>query len=158
MSTFKAPWCRSLTLTTWIVSAVFCGAGVALSIKGVWFVAIILPATIGCFALISIRGYSITSDAVIVHRLFWDTRLELAGLQSVHFDPNAMNKSIRTGGADGLFATIGYYSNKALGEYHAFVTNPSNAVVLKYSFETVVLSPATPESFAQELTQHCSSA
>ena len=155
MNIFKAPWSRSLKLSTWVISTIFCGAAMALLLAGIWFAAIIFLVIIGCMACLIINGYSITSDAVIVHRLFWKTRLEFTGLQSVHFDRNAMENSIRTGGADGMFATIGYFNNKQLGDYRAFVTNPANAVVLKYSFETVVLSPATPESFAQGLSQQC---
>jgi len=109
-------------------------------------------------ALFSISGYSIRANAIFIHRLLWATRLEIAGIKDVYADPRAMDNSVRTGGADGLFATVGYYTNKTLGDYRAFVTDPGKAVVIKKTFETIVLSPSDPESFANELRQHCTNA
>ena len=37
-------------------------------------------------ALFTIRGYTVTPDAVLVHRLFWTTRLPLGGLESAQVE------------------------------------------------------------------------
>jgi DNA-binding transcriptional regulator of glucitol operon len=103
-------------------------------------------------ALFTIRGYTVTSDAVLVHRLFWATLLPLAGLQSAQFEPGAMRWSIRTFGNGGLFSFSGFFRNKALGAYRAFVTDPQRTVVLRYSTRTVVVSPEKPEEFAENVT------
>jgi len=155
MNTYKATMGRSLATTTWILSASLVTGSAIGIIFGFWPIAIPLLAVVVCIAPFSIKSYSITSNAILIHRLFWTTRLEITGLNSVYADPNSMRKSIRTGGADGLFVTLGYYTNKTLGDYHAYVTDPNNAVVLKLPFETVVLSPSEPELFANELRKQC---
>ncbi len=103
-------------------------------------------------ALCTIRGYTITSDAILVHRLLHDTSLPRAGLESASADPEAMRGSLRTCGNGGAFSFSGFYYNKRLGSYRAFVTDPRRAVVLRYANRRVVLSPSSPEDFARELS------
>ena len=55
----------------------------------------------------------------------------------------------RTGGRWRGFT--GWYYNKRLGSYRAFVTDPRRAVVLRYANRRVVLSPDAPEDFVREL-------
>ncbi len=106
---------------------------------------------IGC-SLFTVRGYTITPDAVLVHRLLWKTRLERAGLDSARFVPHAMRWSIRTFGKGGFFSFSGLYWNKALGAYRAYVTDPARTVVLHYrSSRTVLLSPVEPQAFVRDL-------
>ncbi len=113
---------------------------------------VLLPFTIiAGGALFTIRGYMVTPDAVLVHRLFWTTRLPLTGLQSARFEPDAMSASIRTFGNGGLFSFSGFFRNKALGTYRAFVTDPNRTVVLRFPSRTVVVSPSTPEDFVHEI-------
>ncbi len=103
-------------------------------------------------ALFTIRGYTITSDAILVQRLFWTTRLPRAGLQSAQFEPSAMRSSLRTFGNGGLFSFTGFFRNKGLGAYQAFVTDPNQTVVLRFSNRTVVVSPAAPEEFVRDIS------
>jgi hypothetical protein len=81
-----------------------------------------------------VRGYTITGDTILVHRLLWDTKLPRAGLESATAEPDAMRRSIRT-----------------FGNGRAFVTDPRRAVVLRYANRRVVLSPDAPEDFVREL-------
>jgi hypothetical protein len=104
-------------------------------------------------ALFAIRGYAVTPDAVLVRRLFWTTRLPRAGLQSATFDPQAMRGSLRTFGNGGFFSITGFYWSKTLRTYRAFVTDPRQAVVLRYERRTVVVSPGDPEAFVRELAE-----
>ena len=104
-------------------------------------------------ALSIIRGYTITPGEILVHRLFWDTRLPRTGLQSATFDPKAMCKSLRTCGNGGFFSITGFYRNKTLGSYRAFVTDPGRSVILRYEKRTVVVSPDGPEEFVNQLTR-----
>ncbi len=62
-----------------------------------------------------------------------------------------MSKSLRTCGNGGFFSFTGFYRNKALGAYRAYVTDLHQTVVLRYSDRTVVVSPESPEEFAREL-------
>jgi Bacterial PH domain len=78
--------------------------------------------------------------------------LPRSGLESARIEPNAMRSSIRTFGNGGFFSFSGFYWNKALGVYRAFVTDPRRAVVLRYSSKrTVVLSPVSPQDFIDHL-------
>lgn len=117
---------------------------------GLWTA--LLPLVIVCGgALFTIRGYTVTSDAILVHRLFWTTRLALAGLQSAHFEPDVMGWSIRTFGNGGLFSFTGFFRNRRLGAYRAFITDPHRTVVLHFPTRTVVVSPDSPEEFVHDI-------
>ncbi len=102
-------------------------------------------------ALFTIRGYTIASDCILVHRLLWSTVLPRAGLESTAVDLQAMRGSLRTFGNGGAFSFTGFYYNKRLGSYRAYVTAPHRTVVLRYAKRRVVLSPGTPEDFVIDL-------
>ncbi len=119
-------------------------------IPGFWIRSIMAALVFGS-ALFTIRGYTITADAILVHRLFWSTRLPRAGLKSATFEPGIMCKSIRTCGNGGFFSFTGFYWNKTLKSYRAFVTDHRRTVVLRYERRTVVVSPGEPEEFIRAL-------
>ena len=101
--------------------------------------------------LFTVRGYSVTADALLVHRLFWKHRVPLAGLQSAQFDPKAMSRSVRLFGNGGAFSFSGWFRSKRLGNYRAFVTDPRRAVVLRFPNRTIVISPSNPAQFVSAL-------
>jgi hypothetical protein len=155
MKRFKAPWCISLIFVS-VLATVLC-VGITMSTQPWaakhdhgWLAWLPLALVFGC-ALFTIRGYTITPDAILVHRLFWATRLPRAALQSARVDPQAMRWSIRTFGNGGFFSATGFYWNKSLGSYRAFVMDPRRAVVLKFAQRTIVVSPDAPEEFVREL-------
>ena len=96
-------------------------------------------------------GYIPTPDAILVKRLFWDTRLPRKGLESAAFQPGVMKGSIRTFGNGGFYSFTGFYRNRELRNYRALVTNNAKTVVLRYADRTIVLSPGAPETFVAEL-------
>jgi len=112
-----------------------------------WFPLVVLFSAVP----FTIRGYTIAADVLLVHRLFWTTRLPLAGLQSAEFEPEAMRRSIRLFGNAGLFSFTGFFRNKLLGAYRAFVTDQHRTVVMRFLKRTVVVSPAAPEEFVHDL-------
>jgi Bacterial PH domain len=115
----------------------------------------LLPLTIIFIcALFAVRGYSIANDTLLVDRLFWTTRLSLSELQSVKFDPDATRRSIRTFGNGGFFSFTGYFRNKELGFYRAFMTDRRRAVVLRFSTSVIVISPDRPEDFVNTISQY----
>jgi hypothetical protein len=73
-----------------------------------WLLLAVAPAC----ALFVVRGYTITPDAILVHRLFWSTRLPRVGLQSATAEPKVMRKSIRTCGNGGFFHSPGFIGTK----------------------------------------------
>jgi hypothetical protein len=108
---------------------------------------------VGIAALWTVRGYSVTPDRILVHRLLWATRLPRAGLTSATYAPDAMARSIRLFGNGGLFGVVGWFSNRQLGRYRAWVTDPRHTVVLRWADRTVVVSPSPPELFVESLNE-----
>ena len=145
---FTAPWSRPLV----VVSLVATGLCLWIAISRFSGVLSSVPVVvmIGC-GLFTVRGYAITPEAIVVKRLFWETRLPRIGLVSATFSPTAMKRSIRTFGNGGFFSFTGRFRNRELGNYRALVTDPSKSVVLRYPGKTIVLSPGDPEGFVREL-------
>ena len=153
---FEAPWSRGLKLMSALSAGVIVAVGVAIgSTPGDLFsrrMALALPLVVLVGpALFTVRGFTLERDALLVHRLLWSTRVSLAGLARAWHDPRAMARSLRLWGNGGFFAITGYFRNKALGIYRAFVTDPARAVVLVLPRRTVVVSPDDPAVFLQYL-------
>jgi len=159
MKHYEAPWSTSLIVMSVFTTVILLGVA-----AGAWWEAqvghhpvplrwlAILPLVIlfGC-ALCTIRGYSISSDTILVHRLLWSTALPRVGLESAEAAPDAMRGSIRTFGNGGAFSFTGFYYNKRLRSYRAYVTDPRRSVILRYANRRVVLSPASPADFVDDL-------
>jgi hypothetical protein len=159
MKHYEAPWSTSLIVISVLTTIVCLGATVGawlnlgskhLPIALNWVALMPLGILFGT-ALFTIRGYSISSDSILVDRLLWSTVLPRAGLESAQVEPDAMRGSLRTFGNGGAFSFTGFYYNKRLGSYRAYVTDPHRTVVLRYTNRRVVLSPAGPESFVSDL-------
>jgi hypothetical protein len=160
MKHYEAPWSTSLivmsVLTTIICLGASAGAWLGLAAKhppGALGLAVLLPLAIliGA-ALFTIRGYSLSSDSILVHRLLWSTALPRVGLESAQVELDAMRGSIRTFGNGGAFSFTGFYYNKRLRSYRAYVTAPRRTVILRYATHRVVLSPGAPEDFVSDLS------
>ena len=154
MKFYKAPWSRLLIIISSFVTAL--GAGIAMGLirsghEVLPWVATLPMAIVAGSALFTIRGYTVTADTLLIHRLFWTTQLPLGDLESVLFEPDAMRGSIRLCGNGGLFSFTGLFRNKTLGSYHAFATDQHRTVVLRFPSRIVVVSPAAPETFAQDV-------
>lgn len=156
--TFNAPWGRTLRWMSSFSVVLLLGIFIAIwvldkspaSRSALW----LLPALLIVTALFVIRGYTIEPTELLIRRLLWHTRLPLAGLQSAAFQPKAMQGSLRLFGNGGMFAFTGWYRNRALGTYRAFVTDLNNTVVLKFEKRTIVISPENPEKFVAEIVNH----
>ena len=114
------------------------------------FISLIFAAVLGA-TLYVIRGYTVTPEAILVHRLFWDTLLPREGIVSATAEPDAMKWSLKVWGNGGLFSFTGWYWSKRLGRFRAYVTNPNLTVVLRWEKRTAVVSPDDPEAFVREL-------
>jgi hypothetical protein len=60
-----------------------------------------------------------------------------------------MKRSLRVAGNGGVFAWVGWFRNKRLGTYRAFVTDARRCVVLRLPKRPVVVSPDRPEEFVR---------
>ena len=142
---FSAPWSRKLQITTAAILVVIIAATVSLGPYASW----IGPGVLILAALFSVRGYSVVKGKVLVHRLGWSTRLDLAQLQHIEANPGAMMGSVRLMGIGGLFAFLGTFRNELLGVYRAYATDGKNAVVLNLTGSTVVVTPDSPNQFVK---------
>jgi len=159
MKHYEAPWSTSLIITSVFTTVICLGVSAGAAWEAAtghqpgslrWVVLLPLIILFGC-ALFTVRGYEITSDAILVQRLLWSTALPRAGLESARVEPEIMRGSLRTFGSGGAFSFTGFYYNKRLGSYRAYVTDPRRPVVLRYASRRVVLSPAAPEDFVHDL-------
>jgi len=151
MKKYTAPWSTSLIVVSSVATIICVGAAISVAWSGRPWIAL-LPLAIVCGGIFfTSRGYTVSPDALLVHRLFWTTRLPLSGLHCAQVDPEAMRRSFRTFGNGGLFSFTGWFRNTALGAYRAFVTDPHRSVVLHFATRTVVVSPSAPEDFVHDI-------
>lgn len=148
--TFSAPWSALLKVVSALATVLLAGAAAVIVCtrdKVPPWLALLPLLVLGGAALFTIRSYTLAPGALLIQRLFWTTRLPLAGLQSAEFQPNAMRSSLRLFGNGGLFSFTGIFRNRTLGNYRAYVTDPHRTVVLRFSDRTLVVSPERPEEF-----------
>ena len=158
MDRFDAPWALRLRSTTTIASLAllalpFAFYGVQPE-KGLLVPGI--ASIIGCMAialgsLFIIRGYRLDANGLHVERLVWADRIPLDDLRAAWADHEATEKSTRLFGNSGFFCIAGLFSNRKLGRYRAFATDPVRAVVLDLSRRKVVVTPADPWEFQAAL-------
>jgi len=155
---FDAPWdglLKGITTFCLLILAGNITVGIVAGPEGnlVWHISMIgvpLVILIPCMFFV-IRGFAIDPDGISVFRLGWVTRIPLAALEDVYPDAEAMSRSIRTWGNGGLFCYAGFFRNKKLGSYRAYVTSRKHAVVLKFSDRTIVMSPGDPDAFVAQV-------
>lgn len=155
---FGAPWGRSVKLATAAVVVLIVGLAVVLPLtvprKEIW-PAFLGPgigfAALGIAALFCVRGYTIRHRELWIQRSFWQTRLPLKDLERAYADAEAMKGTTRSAGNGGFTAYTGWFRNKKLGNYRAFVTDPARCVVLEFSKRKVVVSPDHPVAFVRAL-------
>jgi hypothetical protein len=152
---FRAPLSGTVQTTTIVLSGLLAMAAVCAAVlvstgltRPRASVMIVVPSLLFAAALVyRVRGYTLTEDAIFVRRVIGNFRLPLEGLLAVTGDAEAMRGSVRVLGNWGLFSITGRYWNRKLGSYRAFATDPSRAVVLRYSNQTIVITPHDPQHF-----------
>jgi hypothetical protein len=109
-------------------------------------------------ALFTVRGYTVTGDAILVHRLGWSSAVPLDGLESATVSPGAIREASRTRGNGGFFSYTGRFRSRTLGPLQAFVTDHARTVVLRFPGRAdpdrvIVMSPDDPDAFAGLLSR-----
>jgi len=92
-----------------------------------------------------IRGYTITNDAILVHRFLWDTRLPRKGLISVTSEPMTWKSVFQWKGNEDKFWSKRTFCSRT------YCTNWSHIVMLRYTNRTVFVSPDNPDEFVREV-------
>lgn len=156
---FGAPWGRSVRFVTVLVVVVL---AVVSSIpllpipgqagsRAAWIPPCVTLAGLAIFSLFSVRGFSVQGRDLLIQRPLWQTRFPLDQLHHAYADSTAMKGSLRSAGNGGLFAFTGWFRNKKLGTYRAFVTDPNRCVVLDFKDYKIVVSPDDPDGFVKAL-------
>ena len=174
-TTFDAPWGASL-ITTSIVGALLVAASSALlyfapklnrllyperEVRGealCRLLAVCIPVvSLVAAALFTVRGYTVTGDTILVHRLGWSSTVPLDGLESATVSPDAIRGASRMRGNGGFLSYSGRFRSGTLGSLEAFVTDHARTVVLRFPDRAdrdrvIVMSPDDPDAFAALLT------
>jgi hypothetical protein len=156
MKRYPAPWSLLLVVVSSLVTVLCVSISCVVLFRAgrltwaAWLPLILL----GAAGLFTVRGYTLKDGTLWVHRLLWDTRLPLDGLQTARYEVNAMRSSLRTFGNGGLFSFSGCYWSKSLGSYRAWVTDQKQTVILQFDRRKVVISPESPEEFVKDVLQH----
>ncbi len=158
MERFDAPWALRLRVATALATLVLIAMPFAMYFaqpENGLLVPVIF-AGVGCVvtaagALFVIRGYRLDEHGLHVERLIWSDRVPLDELRGAWVDHEATAKSMRLFGNSGYFCIAGLFSNRKLGRYRAFATDPVRAVVLDLPKRKVVVTPADPWEFQAAL-------
>lgn len=150
---FPASWGMSLKIVTPLVSAVLVGTMISLGgapLAPEWR-EVLRGLLAGVFlgaAFCAVRGYRVGGGVLEILRPGWRTRIPLAGLRSVETGAGVMSASIRLFGNGGFWSFTGWFWNRRLGRYRAFVNDPRRAVALRFVRGCVVVSPDDAGAFA----------
>jgi hypothetical protein len=142
---FFAPWSTRLKLMTGGLAAILIVAAAVTAGPGSLVILAILLVT----AAFAIRGYSVMDGRLLIHRMGWSNKFDLAELVSAEVSPGATIGSLRTMGIGGLFGFVGHFHNEILGSYKAYATNEFNTVVLVFGDQKIVVTPDDPEEFVE---------
>ncbi len=149
---YRAVWGKPLVIIS-IVATVVCGVVAAMQKDHAWW-RWALPALLPvCCAPFAILGYTLDGRSIGVRRPFWTTRIPMGDGASAEILPCAMKGSIRSCGNGGIYSFTGWYFNRALGSYRAFVTDQENTVVVRTGRKTLVLSPSPAEDFVEAVNR-----
>lgn len=93
-----------------------------------------------------IRSYELTKGLLVVKRPFWSNHFQL-GRNALAFQKKPTGLTIRTFGNGGAFSGSGYFWNKEIGTFRAFVTDPREGVWIKTPEKTLLVTPDDPAEF-----------
>lgn len=158
-NTFRAPWSKTLVWVSAIATLLCFSIGIFLHRQmfpfaplGVLSVTLLLSAALPFFAVpFSITGYTIQSDRLLVHRLGWNTVIDISQLKDARYDETATKGSWRICGNGGLFSFTGWFSSGTLGVYRGFFTDTKRTVVITLLKRKIVVSPEDPTDFVDLL-------
>lgn len=142
---FRAPWDSRVKTVTFGFLALAV-AGVLTTGGGASLPIVLIAAVVAAFG---VRGYSVMGGMLLVHRLGWSTKFDLAKLTEVQASPGVTMGSIRLWGNGGLFGFVGYFRNDVIGRYKAYATDGMRAVLLDFDGWKLVVTPDSPAEFVE---------
>ena len=143
---FEAPWSKALWISSTVATMILLGVS-ALPLPEPGWIRLLPLAFLLVAVPFVVRRYEIQNGVLLIRRLWWNTRIDLSGLQSARLDPHAMRGIIRTCANGGVFSFTGWYWNRQLKTYRAYVTDLKRVAVLTFYDRRVVVSPDDPDRF-----------
>jgi hypothetical protein len=149
---FDAPWGKLLWTFTSVATVVMLSVPVVMWKAGApgllgWGLGGVMIVTWTTCALFAVRGYRLEAGDLVIERPFWDTRVSLAGLQSVRHDKDLISGAIRVGNG-GLFAFAGWFWSKQHGWFHLAGNDIlGRCVLLEWADQKWMITPGDPEGF-----------
>jgi hypothetical protein len=147
---------KGVTLSITILFAVIIVAQLSIiSGVGLWLpISTIVVLTVTYFLTIAFRpiNYSLTSDKLIIHRLFRNITIERTAIKSIEqINKEVMKGTLRDFGVGGLFGYFGKFSNKNLGRMTWYATRRDNIVlVTTIDNKKIILTPNEPQQFVAD--------
>ena len=147
-----------LTTLLSVVAVVILGAVIAVLVARephpppwpVFLVAGIAPAIVALLCVTArIQCYRVAGKELQIKLPLRLVRFPLVGLQSATPDRESLRGARKIIGNDGLRAISGRFRSKRLGRFHAYVTDPEHAVVLRWADRCLVISPQQPSLFIE---------
>ncbi|HLP49953.1 MAG TPA: PH domain-containing protein [Chitinophagales bacterium] len=93
-------------------------------------------------------GYTVTADAVIIHRPLSKVTILKSQITEVSQPTEGdMKWTIRTFGVGGLFGYFGKFTNTAIGGMTWYATRRENYVLLRLANKRIILTPDEPKQF-----------
>ncbi|WP_242339268.1 MULTISPECIES: PH domain-containing protein [Anaeromyxobacter] len=157
MHRFRAPWDRSLRITTALVlvlivaaaaTALAAAAHAGWSLPRVALAALVAAVPVGAWAL-GPRGFVIGGGFLRIERNAWPARLvPLREVRTAEpLAPDALRGALRLLGTSGLFGHYGLFRSRALGRFRMYATRSAGLVLVRAGGAQYVLSPDRPEAF-----------
>lgn len=152
---FSAPWDSTLRRVTLVIALVCLAITASLwpvmqaeGITSMHFWGGLLPTLIalGC-AVLQVKGYRLEDGDLVVERRLWVKRFPLSELESVQPEPQLMRQSNSLLGNSGFFGFMGLFKHSATGTFRAFVTDPSQTLLLRFPQRAIAISPGDQERF-----------
>jgi len=116
-----------------------------------WPSALVMLAIGLCWHVSRIRELKLDGNTLFVRLPWWGNRFELAGLQSIEADPQALKGAWKKMGNDGLGGMIGSFHSKRQGAMRVYVSDPAKSVVLRWADRIVVVSPKDTDWFIESV-------
>jgi hypothetical protein len=167
---FRAPWDRTLRVTTSVVAcAAAIGAVLLLRLAATTEIplattaGIALASAIGAtFALawaLAPGGYAVEAGRLRIDRPLRPIEIPLASIRAAAALPDgALSGSARIAGSGGLFGYYGRFWSRRLGAFRLYATRRTGLVAVDTDRERFVLSPEPPARFLEVLLSRAPSA
>lgn len=127
--------------------------GIGFMISNIGLMVSLLLLMGGITYLFSVKKYRISDKHITVIHPLWEKNWLMADLTDTS-TPQMGISSIRLFGSGGLFGYLGWFRNRDLGNYLAYVTDRANMVGLHFGTRTVVISPADPLIFIDDVNAY----